>query len=106
MGLFLGDATAASFNRSGWAIFDAAINWASYSKPFITKKVGVFIYDPILESKPGQPRLSAFLGWPNPHDLARQAVTQFSQTSGDYVRYQITTDVDVDEWPLLEDNTR
>jgi hypothetical protein len=106
VGLFLGDTTAASLTRSGWALFDAAVNWVSYSKPFTTKKVGIFIYDPILEAQPGQPRLSQFLGWPDPHGLARQAISEFAQTSGDFLRYQITTETDVDEWPLLEDGTR
>jgi hypothetical protein len=33
VGLFLNDTTAASFNNNGWALFDAAVNWATSLAP-------------------------------------------------------------------------
>jgi alpha-tubulin suppressor-like RCC1 family protein len=39
VGLFLYDTTAASLTASGWALFDAAINWASAPPPLPTPSV-------------------------------------------------------------------
>ena len=105
VGLFLGDSTAASLTRAGWALFDAATNWASGSKPFTVKKVYVINYDPILEAQGGV-RTSQFLGFGDGHSLVQQMVTDMAESSGDYIRYQVTNIVDRDEWPLFTDGFR
>jgi hypothetical protein len=105
VGLFLGDTTAASHSSAAWALFDAAVTWVSSSKPFVVKKLGFFAYDPIIESWPGAPRVSQVFGFPSPHDVARQALREIELATGDYVRYQITKEVDVDEWPAMDGTT-
>ncbi len=105
VGLFLTDATAASLTRSGWALFDAAINWASGAKPFTVKKLYVINYDPILEAQGGV-RVSQYLGFGDGHTLVQQMVTDMAESSGDYIRYQVTSIVDRDEWPRFTDGFR
>jgi hypothetical protein len=104
-GLFLGDATAASFTGAGWSLFDAAIHWAAGTRPFTVKKVLAINYDPILEAQGGV-RVSQYLGFGDGHSLVQQMVTDMAESTGDYIRYQVTNIVDRDEWPLFTDGFR
>jgi hypothetical protein len=97
VGLFLGDTTASSLNGSGWALFDAAVNWASGSKPFTLKKLLVLNYEPWLESY-GQ-SISQRYGWPGGHEIVDNFIRDMASATGDYVRYQVVQWQDLDAFP-------
>jgi hypothetical protein len=97
VGLFLADATAAALNRSGWMVFDAAVNWASNSKAFTVKKVLVLDYEPFLEQY-GQ-TVSQHYGWPGAHQIVDNFVRDISRVTGDYLRYQVVEFREFDAWP-------
>jgi hypothetical protein len=106
VGLFLGDNAASTLTRAGLAMFDAAVNWASSSKPFTVKKLLVLNYDPILENY-GNVRASQYFSfWPGAHKMIPQIIKDIEKTSGDYVRYQVVNFMDIDEWPLSTDGFR
>jgi hypothetical protein len=105
VGLFLQDNTAALLTHFGWTLFDAAITWAANAKPFIVKKVLVLNYDPIIELQ-GNQRLFEYLGMGTTQQVVSDMLTDMAQTTNDYLRYEVVSFVDIDEWPLATDGTR
>jgi hypothetical protein len=97
VGLFLEDTTANSLSKSGWALFDAAVNWASGSKAFVVKKLLVINYEPYLEAY-GQ-TLSQHYNWPGAHQIVDNFVRDISEITGDYLRYQVVDFRDLDAYP-------
>lgn len=67
-------------------------------------KVMVIDFNPIIESRGGV-RLRSLKNWTDPQTFESQFITDISQLSGGYARYQVVSRVDnVDDIPLKEDN--
>lgn len=72
---------------------------------FITKRVLVLNYDPILR-KHGGVRLHQYLGWNDPHVLNRGYLQDLAEVSGGYVHWDVVEFFDLDEFPPFADGFR
>ena len=73
--------------------------------PFLSPKVLVVNYDPIVRSEGGKP-LHAVFGWNDPRVLADGYIADLKECSGGYLRYRITEWKDADEYPVKIDGFR
>ncbi len=92
--LFMEDNTASNWSPRGQALFDNAVYWATGSKYYLTRKVLVLNYDPILGSKGGirlhqynQPSPRQW-NWNDPVVLERDYLADIYEASGGYVRWK------------------
>ena len=69
--------------------------------PFITKKVLIINYDPILTNHGGV-RLHEYYHWGDPHQLTAGYLGDLTEISSNYVRW-VPTFLDVNEWPVKAD---
>ena len=69
--------------------------------PFVTKKVLVLNYDPVLTNHGGV-RLHQYMGWNDPRSLTTQYLADLTEASTNYVRW-VPTFVDVNAWPVKAD---
>ncbi len=75
------------------------------NQPFITKKVLVLNYDPVL-SRHGGVRLHEYLHWNDPHRLNAGYLEDLTEVSGKYVRWSVVEFRDLNEWPPFADGFR
>lgn len=73
--------------------------------PYVSPKVLVLNFDPIIESEGGK-RLHEVGKWNDPHQLADGYISDIRKASGDYVRFRIVEWRDLDEFPLKKDGFR
>ena len=69
--------------------------------PFVTKKVLVLNYDPVLTNH-GNVRLHEYYHWGNPRQLTTNYLADLTEVSSNYVRW-VPTFVDLDAWPVKAD---
>ncbi len=69
--------------------------------PFVTKKVLVLNYDPVLTNH-GSVRLHEYFRWRNPRQLTTNYLADLTEVSGNYVRW-VPTFLDVSAWPVKAD---
>jgi len=69
----------------------------------ITKKILLLIYNPILESKPGSPKLTTYLGWSDADFLTQGFMNDIAEVSGGFVNYVISERIEVDGFPPMID---
>jgi hypothetical protein len=79
----------------------AAPKTAPDGAPFVTKKVLVLNYDPVLTNHGGV-HLHEYLGWGNPRELTTNYLADLAEVSGNYVRWAPTF-VDLNAWPVQAD---
>ena len=73
----------------------------SSDMPFVTKKVLVINYDPILTNHGGV-RLHQYMNWGDPRELNATYLADLTEVSSNYVRW-VPTFVDVNAWPVKAD---
>lgn len=69
-------------------------------------KIAVIAYNPIMENRPGSPRLHQACGWANPLAMASDHTNWWDRASRGMVRCQIVTQVVHDIWPRKIDGFR
>jgi hypothetical protein len=69
--------------------------------PFVTKKVLVLNYDPVLTNH-GSMHLHEYMRWGNPRELTTNYLADLTEVSGNYVRWAPTF-VDLNAWPVQKD---
>jgi len=69
---------------------------------FVSPRVVVINYDPIIESEGGR-RLHEVAGWNDPRYLAEAYRSDLIECSGGYVRYRIVEWIDADKHPVKKD---
>jgi hypothetical protein len=97
-GIWMDTASAKSLSDAGRSLFDAAVFWAAQMRTPITKKVMVINYEPILTTK-GNQLMHVYKGWADPHESAREYLSDLTEASGGYVRWQIVDFKDVNGMP-------
>ncbi len=68
-------------------------------------KVLLVIFNPTMDEG-SRARLSTYMGWRRPDDLASGVISDILQASGGLVRYSIAQRIELDEFPLLKDGFR
>jgi hypothetical protein len=77
------------------------------SAPTFHKKVMAVIHDPMVPAAGGGTvRLSASMGWSNPHDLIEQYKNWFTTTTNGRVSFDVTIVAERDEYPAKVDGFR
>ena len=77
----------------------------SKAPAFISPKVLVVNYDPIMRSEQNRP-LHQVLGWNDPRTLVDGYIADLRESSDGYVRYRVTEWKEVDEFPVKTDGFR
>jgi hypothetical protein len=72
---------------------------------FVSPKVLVLNYDPIIESEDGK-RLSEVAGWNDSHQLAKGYIDDLRKCSGGFLRCKIVAWKDLDAFPVKQDGFR
>jgi len=73
----------------------------SANLPFVTKKVLILNFDPVLTNHGGL-RLHEYCGWGDPRQLTSTYLADLTEASSNYVRWEPTF-VDVNAWPVKQD---
>jgi hypothetical protein len=76
---------------------------ASMRNEKIQKKILLLVFNPVLESKPGSPKLNEYFNWNDPYKLTQQLIDDFREVSNGFVNYVISEKIEVDGFPLKED---
>jgi hypothetical protein len=97
-GIWLDTASAKSISDAGRTLLDASVYWAAQLRKPITKKVMVINYEPILATRGGQP-MHVYKGWVDPHEMAREYLSDLTEASGGYLRWQLVDFKDVNGMP-------
>ena len=71
----------------------------------VTARVLLVIYNPVMDPVTGV-KLSQFMKWQSPDDLANGYIKDILETSGGMARYQIVQRVELDEFPAKADGFR
>jgi hypothetical protein len=69
----------------------------------IQKKILLLVFNPVLESKPGSPKLNEYFNWNDPYKLTQQLIDDFREVSNGFVNYVISEKIEADGIPLKED---
>jgi len=92
-------------NTAGSSRFFRLREAAAEEQTSVVKRVLVLNFDPILESEGGV-RVHEHFGWNDPRLLTTEYLSDLNQSSGAYIRWEITAFEDLDEWPLKTDGFR
>jgi hypothetical protein len=71
----------------------------------VTARVLLVIYNPVMDPASGV-KLSQFMGWQSPDDLANGYIQDILKTSGGMARYQIVQRMELNEFPVKSDGYR
>ncbi len=71
----------------------------------VTARVLLVIYDPVMDPATGV-KLSEYMHWQRPDDLANAFIQDIQETSGGMARYQIVQRVELNEFPAKTDGYR
>jgi hypothetical protein len=71
----------------------------------VTSRVLLAIYDPVMDPA-SEVKLSQFMGWHSPDQLANACIQDILETSGGMARYQIAKRVELNEFPIKADGYR
>jgi hypothetical protein len=79
-----------------------ATNNISEPIKIVTSRVLLVVYDPVMDSASGK-KLSSWMNWKRPEDLANGFIQEILQTSNGTARYQIAERIELDEFPVSID---
>jgi hypothetical protein len=73
---------------------------------YLPLKIAAVAYNPIMENRPGAPRLHAATGWADPLVMARAHTNWWDRASFGMVRCELVVQTNLDIWPIKEDGFR
>lgn len=101
-GIEPGSSSSSSSSLSSAVSSSSSSSSSSASAGFITRKVFVINFDPILATK-GNQRLHSYAGWSDPYTLTTNYISDLKESSGNYVRFEIYQFTNVNAFPVKAD---